>query len=150
MKDNDLEITRSGGWKIVKPAEHKAEEPILDDLARQLATLRVDRAAALAPADLKPFGLDSPAAVVTIVTDKEGSPVTTGLKIGAPVDPKDSSGDRYVMVEGSKVVGVLDRILARRLLAPVHRGRRLRVGRGPRRPESAVRSQRRRSAVRRT
>src|SRR5205085_9977633 len=23
MKDNDLEITRSGGWKIVKPAEQK-------------------------------------------------------------------------------------------------------------------------------
>src|SRR5262249_11217940 len=38
-------------------------------------------------------------------------------KIGAPVDAKSEGGERYVMVEGSKVVGVLAIPDARKLLA---------------------------------
>jgi hypothetical protein len=117
MKDNNLEITRPGGWKIVKPSEQKADEPSLDDWMKSLAVLRAEKVAAYEPKDLKPFGLDNPAAVVTITVEKDGKPTPHVLKIGAPADAKAPDGERYVAVEGSKVVGVLAIPDARKLLA---------------------------------
>ncbi len=43
MKNNDMEITRKDGWKVIKPAEQKGDEPSLDQLAKQLANLRGSR-----------------------------------------------------------------------------------------------------------
>src|SRR5262249_44306643 len=117
MKGNDLEITRPGGWKIVKPSEQKADEPSLDDWMKSRAVFRAERVAAYDAKHLKPFGLDTPAAVVTVTVEKDGKPAPYVLKIGAPADPKSPDGERYVTVEGSKVVGVLSIVDARKLLA---------------------------------
>ena len=117
MKNNDLEITHKDGWQVTKPVEQKGDETSLDDLAKQLAKLRADRVAAYAPPDLKPFGLDTPTATITIALEKDGKATTHVLKIGSPVDAKSPEGDRFVMIEGGKVVGVLSRSYAKKLLA---------------------------------
>ncbi|MFL5340065.1 MAG: DUF4340 domain-containing protein [Gemmataceae bacterium] len=118
MKGNDLEVEKKTTWKITKPAAQAADEQTLEEWSKQFAKLRADRVAAYGPADLKPFGLDAPAATVTFVLgEKDGKPVQQVLKIGAPVDAKDAAGDRYAQAEGSKAVGVLSRASAKKLLA---------------------------------
>jgi hypothetical protein len=116
MKGNDLEIDRKDGWTISKPAEQKADEQLMEAVTHQLAALRAERVAAYGSFDLKNFGLDSPIATITIVTEKEGKPTSHVLKIGAPSDAKEPDGSRYVTVEGSKSVDVLARMFVRRLL----------------------------------
>lgn len=117
MPNNDLEITREGGWKIVKPAAQPADEPSLDELAEKLANLRADRAADYDAKDLKKYGLDAPGATITLVLpEKEGKPVQHQIKVGSPVDPKSPDGERFVRVDESKVIGVLARDMVRRLL----------------------------------
>jgi hypothetical protein len=118
MKNSDLEIVKKNTWKITKPTEQAADEQALDEWAKQWSKLRADRVAAYAATELKPFGLDAPVAVVTFVLpEKDGKPVQHVLKMGAPADAKQPEGDRFAMVEGSKVVGVLPRAEAKRLLA---------------------------------
>src|SRR5207248_1040134 len=63
----ELEITRTDdGWQITKPAPQKADQTGLDDLAERLAGLRAARMAELDAKDAKPYGLNAPAATVTL------------------------------------------------------------------------------------
>ncbi len=120
MGADELEITQGAtvGWDMVKPAKFKADQTILDDLSDQLSKLRASKVAAFAPKDLKPFGLDAPAATLTLKVGLD-KPVDKVLKIGKPVDDKQPEGDRFVLVDGAKdvSVGVLPGSLAKRLLA---------------------------------
>ncbi|HEX5271039.1 MAG TPA: DUF4340 domain-containing protein, partial [Gemmataceae bacterium] len=115
-----LEIVKKDEWQVIKPADKKADEKTMQQLADRLSALRAVRVAAYPAKDLKSFGLDAPAAVVTLqlTGDKAKSPV---LKIGKPVDEKDAAirpPDRFVQVEGSSVVAVLSGAMAEQLLAP--------------------------------
>jgi hypothetical protein len=79
----------------------------------QLASLQAKRVAGYQAKDLKPFGLDVPAATVTLQTAK---PVV--LKIGKVAEgPGAEEGERFASVEGSEVVGVLPAGLAKQLVA---------------------------------
>jgi hypothetical protein len=116
MPNNDLELERKNNWKVTKPTEQQADQQTMDDLAAMLSNLRAERVADYGATDLKKYGLDVPSATVTLVLEKDGKPVTHILKFGAPVDPKAPDGDRYAQVEGSKVIAVLPRMIAKRLL----------------------------------
>lgn len=104
---------KDGSWMVTKPQEAKADDPTLDRLVDQLTSLRAKKVAAYPAKDLKPFGLDAPAATLTLEGPK---PVT--LKVGGPVaGASGDSPDRYVQVQGSDVVGIVGGALARQLLA---------------------------------
>lgn len=113
---DELEITQSAsaGWDITKPAKQKADTPLMEELADQLSRLRAVRVADHGKPDPKKYGLDSPAAVVTL---KAGADKV--LKVGKPVDEKQPDGDRYAVVDGAPevTVGVLAGPVAKKLLA---------------------------------
>ena len=122
MAGQELEvIKRDENWNVVKPAAQKGDNAGLDSLAEQLGRLRANRIAAYPVKDLKPFGLDQPAAVVTLrVAGPDGKPADKVLKIGEPVEKNSVRGespDRYAMVDGATAVAVLPGALADRLLA---------------------------------
>ncbi|MCX7701465.1 MAG: DUF4340 domain-containing protein, partial [Gemmataceae bacterium] len=117
MKENDLELSRAGGWKITKPAEFAADEALLDGLTKTLSAWRAERVAAYQPGDLKPFGLDEPTAVLTIEFGEAGKTSQKIVKVGGPVDAMNPAGERYITVESSPIVGVVDSVMAKRLLA---------------------------------
>jgi hypothetical protein len=116
--NDDLEVVqRNGGWQLVKPAEARADDPTVEALVSQLASLRAKRVAAYPAKDFKPFGLEEPAAVVKVRL--KGAPETTAervLRIGQVAE--EATGDRFAVVDGSTAVVVLPGALARRLLAP--------------------------------
>jgi hypothetical protein len=111
VKEND------GSWRLHKPAERAADEQTLRELTEQLSKLRAARVAAYPFKDLKEFGLDKPAAVVTLRESAAGGTkvVDHALKIGKAVG--DGSADRFALREGSSMVGVLPGALVNRLLA---------------------------------
>jgi hypothetical protein len=114
----ELELARQDGWKVMKPAEFVADSESLDDMTSRLASLRASRVAAFAPTDLKPFGLQDPAATITLrFAGKDNKPVVRTLRIGSPVDAKLPNGDRHARVDDSKVIGIIPGDLASRLLA---------------------------------
>src|SRR5262249_21175243 len=81
--------------------------------------LRAQRVAAYQAKDLKPFGLDSPAAIITLRFTKESKPAERVIKIGKPVDeksPQASPLERFFMTDTSSTVGILDGAMASRLL----------------------------------
>jgi hypothetical protein len=117
--DKELELVkRDDGWHIAKPGEHRADDKTLEKIAEFIARLRAERIAAYPAKDVKEFGLDEPTATVTIKLGEDDKGRT--LKIGAPVKgaDKDAKPDRYVMVDGSTVVGILSGTEATELLAP--------------------------------
>ncbi len=108
----DLELVkRDDGWFVAKPAEQRADDRLLQDLVARLAGLETSRVAAFPASDLKPFGLDAPAAQWTLVT-ADGEHV---VKLGKPTDG--TGGAVFVAAGGSKAVGVLPGVLTRRLRA---------------------------------
>lgn len=120
--DDSLELVKSDEvWKIIKPADQPADDKTMQELVGQLATLRAERVAAYPLKDAKPFGLDQPAAVLTVrLTGADGKPAEKVLKIGKPVHEQSPAGatpERFAQVEGSAVVAVLPGGLAQRLLA---------------------------------
>jgi hypothetical protein len=116
IEDQELELVKKeDGWHLVKPTEQRADAPLLENLVDQLARLRAVRVAAYPAKDLQPFGLDKPAAVVTLRFKEDDKPAERVLKLGKEADEK--TGDRFVQVEGSSIVGVLAGTLAKRLLA---------------------------------
>jgi hypothetical protein len=104
------------GWRLLKPIAARADDVTLDRLADDLSALRATRVAAYPAKDLKPFGLDTPQAVVTLrsaASEKDKGKEHT-LKIGKVAD--EPSGDRFATADGSTVV-VLPATLTRPLLA---------------------------------
>lgn len=116
---DSVEITRQGDkWAIIKPTAQAADSPTMDGILDQLSTLRAKRIASFPAKDLKTFGLDEPAAVVTIkVAGADGKPVERVIKIGRQTNEPKGSEDRFAIVEGSTAVAVLSGDLARQLTA---------------------------------
>src|SRR5438093_10434073 len=104
------------GLKVVKLTYHRSDQAGMDELAEQLSSLRAARVAALDAKDLKLYGLDTPAATVTLaLKDKEGKPADKVIQIGQPAakDPE----DRVAKVEGTNTVAVLPGDVAKKLIA---------------------------------
>jgi hypothetical protein len=147
MGPDTMEVTkRDDLWQVVKPVDQRADDQTLANLADRLASLRVERIVEYPVKDLKPYGLDTPAAVLTLRLSDGAKPAEKVVKIGKPVNDRTPAAqplDRYVQVEGVPVVAVLSGSLADALLAPPLRFRdrniarfadadRLLLERGPR------------------
>lgn len=117
MANNDLELVRSNGWRITKPSEMAADENVLEELVKRLSVWRADRVAAYQPSDLKPFGLDVPAATLTLDIEANGQTTQKTIKVGSPANAAQPDGERYVLVDSSPIVGIVDGLMAKRLLA---------------------------------
>lgn len=118
----ELELASGGiGWDLVKPAKQKADADFVDELAAALGRLKAERVAAFGKKDevFKQYGLDTPAALVTLaVGDKPEQKV---LRLGNPVDPGKPEGERYAAVDSATpdvIVGVLPAAIANKLLSP--------------------------------
>src|SRR5262249_53097400 len=122
MGNEELEIAkRADGWQLVKPATLPADTQTIEDLLKELESLRSVGTAAYPAADLKPFGLDKPTAVVTVrLTGNAGKPAEEVLRLGNSAAPADggTSASRYALANDSKAVALLENGLANRLLSP--------------------------------
>jgi hypothetical protein len=108
---------RDDGWALVKPVDLPADEPTVQNLLGQL-TGKAERVAAYPAKELKPFGLDEPAAVVTLrLAGAEGKKTELVLKVGKPVNESGEGGERFAQAQGSQAVVVLPAALANGLLA---------------------------------
>jgi hypothetical protein len=116
MGAESLEVSRNGDtWQIVMPAENRADDKSLQEFVGQLAELRAVRVAAFPAKELKTYGLDEPAAVVTVKLKGDAKPAEHVLKIGKPAEADGT--ERYAVVDDGKAVVVLDAALSRRLVA---------------------------------
>jgi hypothetical protein len=142
MGGDTLEVVKKdGGWQLIKPADERADDRAMQELLDRLGRLRARRIAAYPAKDLAPFGLERPAALVTVKLSGDRKPAEHVLKVGKPTE---NGGDRYAQVDNGPAVAVLPAGLADRLVAgPVaFRDRNLahfadadkvRLQRGPRR-----------------
>ncbi|MFN4261014.1 MAG: DUF4340 domain-containing protein [Gemmataceae bacterium] len=137
-----LRVQAGGVWSILQPEKFAADPRMLDLLVPRLAQLRAMRIAAYPVKDLAEFGLDEPAAVWTLLIKDNDKQKQQQVKVGK--ETNDPTPGRYVLVEGTQVVGVIDTDLADSLLAPPLRFRdralasfidadRIELERGPRR-----------------
>jgi hypothetical protein len=108
-------VKKEDAWHLRKPADEPADERKVPELLRALSDVEARRIAAYPVKGLKPYGLDDPAATLTLTLGAGGKPAEHVLKVGAVADS--ASGDRYVQVDGGKAVAVVSGSLARRLLA---------------------------------
>ncbi|HET6572981.1 MAG TPA: DUF4340 domain-containing protein [Fimbriiglobus sp.] len=100
----------AGTWKVTQPVQADAEQTGLDELVNTLASLRADELAAEKPADLKPFGLDSPEAKWTVF---EGDKEVLSLLVGS----KEENGPRaYAKLAKGDTVALLSPKLTDQLL----------------------------------
>ncbi|OAI45337.1 hypothetical protein AYO44_02730 [Planctomycetaceae bacterium SCGC AG-212-F19] len=119
MGEQELELAkRDDGWHMNKPDAQKADGASLEKMLVELGRLRGERIAAYPAKELKPFGLDDPAAVLTLkLIDGEGKMTVRILKIGESADAAgQTSGDRFALVEGSDKVAVLPGALVKQLV----------------------------------
>jgi hypothetical protein len=132
-------VKKDDAWQITKPGAESADNRAMQDLLGRLANLRAQRIAAYPVKNLKEFGLDAPAALVTIKLTAGNKPAEHILKVGKAT----GAGERFAVVDAEPVVAVLPAPLVERLLGgPVtFRDRniarfsdadRLRLERGPR------------------
>lgn len=113
---DEFELAQGIGWEVVKPTKFKADALTADDLADQLSRLRAAKVAALEPGDLKAFGLDAPAAELTLTVGVD-KPKTLVVQVGKPADAAKPDGDRFVRIDKAGPVKVLAGPLANKLLA---------------------------------
>ncbi|HEV3438430.1 MAG TPA: DUF4340 domain-containing protein [Gemmata sp.] len=121
---DELELAPAAavGWDVVKPAKYKADQPFVEELADALSKLRAEKVAAYGKKDevFKQFGLESPAAMLTLTVGDKAEQKT--LRLGNLIDPAKPDGDRYAAVDTPNpeaIVGVLPRVLVSKLLTPV-------------------------------
>jgi hypothetical protein len=111
-----LEIVKAKeGWKLLKPGDHKADQPTVDDLVAKLAELRAKRIAAYPAKDLEPYGLTKPVAEVAIALGEGKEKKEHRLQIGQPTAK--GSAERFARVDKADAVIVLADDLAESLLA---------------------------------
>lgn len=108
-----LELVRQDdAWKLTKPSEQPADERKVPELLARLGTLRAERILAYKPKDLKPFGLDSPFATLTIKLASDKAPEHV-LLLGR----EEGIGGRVAMVKDAPMVAVLPANVVKQLLA---------------------------------
>jgi Domain of unknown function (DUF4340) len=122
MKDADLELTRREDlWVITKPGARDADLLTINDILRNTSALRAKRIAAYSAKDLAPFGLDKPAAMVTLLLETpDGATSKHVLKLGnlASDKVKRDTDERFAMIDNQPTVVVLTAELSRHLMAP--------------------------------
>jgi len=118
------------GEEIVKPMRAKADPEKVEALNKALSRLRAERIEAVAPMDLKQFGLDPPVAKWTVEALVNRKLTTKTVLIGKAPPGAGESGQRFAMAEGSKNVAVLDAAIASQLVAPLSAFRDLAIGGG--------------------
>ena len=118
MSGGDLELVkRDETWHFAKPSDKPADDPTVGELLEKMFRLRAQRIAAYPAKDLATYGLDKPAAVVTLkLTDFQGRTVEHVIKVGKPVD--DKKEERYALVDKGEAVAVLGADLSKQLVAP--------------------------------
>jgi hypothetical protein len=132
-------VKKDDAWEVAKPKTEKADDKGMQDLLGQLGELRARRIAAYPVKDLKEFGLDMPAALLTIKLNSGAKPAEHIIKLGKTT----GDGERFALVDDSKAVAVLPASLAERLagspltfrdrtIARFGDADRLRLERGPR------------------
>lgn len=89
-------------WAIVEPKKLAADSSAISSLLSSLTSATVDQVVDQKPANLKDFGLDSPALSLEITTDTK--PGKFDLRLG---DETPASGDVYAQVAGSPRVVTL-------------------------------------------
>lgn len=113
LERGDRKVTfakMAGTWKVTQPVQADAEQTGLDELVNALAGLRADELAAEKPADLKPFGLDTPEARWTVF---EGDKEVLSLLVGS----KEKDGPRaHAKLEKGETVALLSPKLTDQLL----------------------------------
>lgn len=124
MKDGDLEVVKRGDqWRFAKP-DKLADEVAVGDVLEKTFRLRAQRIAAYPAKDLKPFGLEQPAAIVTLkLADAAGKPGQHVIKVGdlAKEPGKTNTGERYALIDQGEAVVVLAPELSKHLVAaPLH------------------------------
>jgi hypothetical protein len=106
-------VKKDDGWRLVKPADEKADDKVIQDLLSQLADLRARRIAAYPLKDPAAYGLDRPVEVKVQLAGAK--PTEHVIKIGKPVTG--SGGERYAQVDGGPAAAVLPAALSDRLTA---------------------------------
>jgi hypothetical protein len=120
MNGQTVELLRKDArWEVKAKGTQPGDAPTLNALADQLAQLHAKRIAAYPVKDPSAFGLDKPAATLTIrYTGADGKPASEAIQVGKPVDAYAPKGDHFARAEKSTTVGVLPGELVATLLAP--------------------------------
>jgi len=114
-KDDTIKLKRAGdGWEMVEPVKTRADGAVVNDVVTNLATARVDREIEANPTKLDDYGLEPPAAQVTLDVKGQAAPLT--LTVGG----KNPTGVWVYAREGSKpAVVVVGESVARDTARPV-------------------------------
>jgi hypothetical protein len=72
-------VKGDGGWRLTKPVEAPADEPVVKALVTAITSAQVQKSLDELPSDLAPFGLDKPSTTITL-TVKDGT--VPPIKIG--------------------------------------------------------------------
>ncbi|MCE9531868.1 MAG: DUF4340 domain-containing protein, partial [Planctomycetes bacterium] len=125
----DIVQNNRAEWAISKPTQMNADQQTVEDLATALSQLNALRVQAVAPKDLKEYGLEPPFATIKLeaISDK-AKEIEKVLLIGKLVDPSAPKGERFVQVKDSPIVAVLAGPLAERLIAEPRTFRDLSLG----------------------
>lgn len=118
MAGNDVEVARKGETWFFK--DKPADAPTIQEILRETRNLRAERIAEYPAKNPASFGLDKPAAIITLKLEApDGKTSQHVIKLGKAVgEPgKGSSGSRYAMVDKGEAIAVLPADLSRRLLA---------------------------------
>lgn len=76
----EIQFVRQGaGWEITKPLQSKTDKFAMDDLLKTLATLKMERN--LGPGELKSFGLEPPAAVLSFTAQGKPHQLALGSQV---------------------------------------------------------------------
>jgi Domain of unknown function (DUF4340) len=114
-KDDTIKLKRTGdGWEMVEPVKTRADGAVASEVLTDLTTARVDREIDANPTKLADFGLEPPAATVTLDVKGQAKPLT--LTVGG----KNPTGVWVYAREGSKpAVVALGESVARDTARPV-------------------------------
>jgi len=121
MTGGDLELAkREDNWQMIKPGIRDADNLTIFDVLRRASTLKANRIADFPAKDLAKFGLDKPAAVITVHVELDGSPSKHVIKLGSLVTDakKKETGERFAIIDDQKMVVVLSAELSKSLAAP--------------------------------
>ena len=114
-KDDTIKLKRAGdGWEMLEPVKGRADGGVVNEVVTGLTTARVDREIDPNPSKLADFGLEPPAAQVTL--EVKGRPAPLTLAVGG----KNPTGVWVYAREGSKpAVVVVGESVARDTARPV-------------------------------
>jgi len=114
-KDDTIKLKRAGdSWEMVEPVKTRADGGVANEVLTDLTTARVDREIEANPTKLADFGLEPPAATVTLDVKGQAKPLT--LTVGG----KNPTGVWVYAREGSKpAVVALGESVARDTARPV-------------------------------